>query len=630
MYLAALVSLLVLTHASNEVTAELDALSVSADNIDAALAILPTSNPGALAAIRAAIAAQHSTIHRIGVVVSDALARANDDSSSSDDDDDSSSDSQCKGRYTKKNADPNWSQFTKTLNAHRDAAAEHILKPSNVHSLVGTLLFTGVEFNGSNAFFAASAFSGSPTIVDDIMYVGGLSQFTAINVVSGAIVFQKNIAGVNFGVSYSPAVGTTKIYQATFDGKIYVFDKLTGSFTSSSVLDPAYPAQNIFSPPVLIENEDLLFVQIGGGTTDLITKSGSLAAYRASTMALLWRVNMKDAGTGGGMGIGVWHAPAIDTATGLAYIGTGPTYDKYNSLANSIIAIDYRTTAPNRIVWYRQYVKDDIYINIPDAGQPNGTRALGYKDWDTNCATLHEICQYNTIQKVIVTGSKEGKLRCHDAISGDQLWEVVLTPPTQSGVFMTNSRYANATTIPAPVRIDGGGASGVRANGASDGQHVFIMSQYNTDGTVARNTDGLRSSAIAIPAVANPSVDQLNTAMSLYSIRVSDGGIVWKREMRGISVTALTHANGVVYGTLTNGRASTEAADAPTGAVFFAVDAKTGKLLFEYKYQNRYSGDSATNQVVRSSAFGSVTIYKGSAYVYLGVMTPKVYKFSLP
>ena len=104
------------------------------------------------------------------------------------------------------------------------------------------------------------------------------------------------------------------------------------------------PLQQLFGAPVLVEDEDLLFVCTGGNFANPAPQWGTVVALRASTGQILWTYRTTMGTTpglpnfGGSSGCGIFGTPAIDTNSGLLFIGTGQSYEgPASALSDSLL-----------------------------------------------------------------------------------------------------------------------------------------------------------------------------------------------------------------------------------------------------------------------------------------------------
>jgi outer membrane protein assembly factor BamB len=168
---------------------------------------------------------------------------------------------------------------------------------------------------------------------------------------------------------------------------------------------------------------------------DVYSFDGNIVGIDASSGALLYRVPVTGAGPGpcvGGSGVSVWSSAAIDPALGLAYIGTGQTYEQPASTCNdSLLAIHYKADyVGDRFAWKATFTVDDVFISAGGG--------MGGLDHDVGAAP--NLFRAGDVQAVGV-GDKGGTYRAFDRATGAQLWRTELNhgAAAQLGGVMTTA-----------------------------------------------------------------------------------------------------------------------------------------------------------------------------------------------
>lgn len=510
----------------------------------------------------------------------------------------------------------NWRQFTRDHANTRNAIAECTLNYKNVANL---------QPEWSLFFQGAASLSGNPAAVDDVLYfsaggpfVAGTQQILmyAVDAITGVRIWTSPSLGTlaTGFMSLTPAVGTRAVYSAgTVSRNLFALDKNTGSIIWGPVtVFPSLAIARINSGLVLIEEEDLLIVctSLGSATGP---GSGSVIGVRASTGAVLWQYNTSENPTPGqpntgGAGVGIFGTPAVDTTTGLLYVGTGQNLAApVTPIADSLLVLNYRTTNPNgEYVWHHQFTSDDVgNNNFCTSGSPSGCTAYSgaqsfYKDWDLPGGPFL-LCVKNcdgTTRNVVVIGSKQGNIYGLDRDTHALLWTTVLTNPNPTG----------------------SSEGGVNSMGATDGDVVYVTSIYSIDGFPFLSTNS--SSGVA------------KSATAVFAVRVADGKILWRKDFPGATFAALTVANGLLYFQDSN----SSLPSAPTvdvGAVLRIMDVRDGSVL----YTRAASGFPDTNYInfgfnpviVFNFSFNPVLVYKGAVYQPFGLFgTLGFTKLALP
>jgi polyvinyl alcohol dehydrogenase (cytochrome) len=306
-----------------------------------------------------------------------------------------------------------------------------------------------------------------------VAYLGQDFEAVAFNAKTGAQIWRVPLVGLVPGsftgrLRWNPAVGKNVVYFTTpgranpaiEPSSLYAFDRATGATI------PGYPV-NLYIPPltrvqsnsapVLIENEDIILIVTAGPALD---SYGTIRAFRASTGQLLWLYQTTllynppnvppQAPNDGGPGVGIFGIPAVDTKSGLMYIGTGQNAGgPPTPLQDSLMCLNYRT---GTLVWYHSFNQTDIDITPPNVHTRN---------WDVSGGPhLLSVCHKGCKVRAVIVGSKEGKLYAFRRSNGQQLWEIVVTNPNPAG----------------------SAAGGLNYGGSTDGKVLFFQAMYSQDG----------------------------------------------------------------------------------------------------------------------------------------------------
>ena len=344
---------------------------------------------------------------------------------------------------------------------------------------------------------------------DPVLPVGQASVY-AVDAHSGTQIWKA--ANIGSAFFLTPAVGHKKVFfpnvgiktralyvsdggQAIPTAVVTALDRRNGQVLWSTNVQQE-PSQQLLAAPVLVEDEDLLFVCTGGNLSNPAPQWGSVVALRASTGQILWTYRTTLGTTpnlpnfGGTSGCGIFGTPAVDTKSGLLLIGTGQSYEApASTLSDSLLALNYRTTNPQgELVWFYQFTSDDVGVT---------------KDWDASCGPF--LVTVNDRNAVIV-GTKEGNLYALDRALGTLIWKSVLTNPNPTGSVF----------------------GGLQGFACTDGKTIYCAAIYSQTGLPL-------TGSVSVPATA------------IIALRVCDGAILWRQDVNGGTFTALTLANGVLY-----------------------------------------------------------------------------------
>jgi polyvinyl alcohol dehydrogenase (cytochrome) len=403
-----------------------------------------------------------------------------------------------------------WGSLGHDLSNSRRQDLETGLGPGNVGQLAESWRVDGL-----------TGVTGTPGVRDNTVYAGTWAgQALAVDLGTGAIVWQRQIAAAGVMIDDSPLVTGDRVYLGDARGRLHALDRATGNEVWNVALD-THPNTRIFSSPVLAPapptgGGDVLVIGVASVELALnkadYTFRGSVVGLDPATGTLRWRLPVSF-GTDGA-GVSVWSSAAIDPARGLAYIGTGQAYEApAGPLSDSLLAIRYGT---GELAWSRQFTANDVYTFFappprgPDAdigAAPNLFRAGG--------------------RDLVGVGDKAGIYAVFDRETGATVWARQLTPGSALGGVMVVGAYDQTA-----------GANGV----------IYVAS----------NT--MNPAALATPS--DPS-----HRSTTFALDAATGAVLWQREMPGATFGALAVANGVVYQPTVPG-------------VLYALDAVDGGVLW--------------------------------------------------
>ena len=436
--------------------------------------------------------------------------------------------------------------------------------------------------------------SARAAVVDGVVYFpdwGG--NVWALDAATGAVRWRHQLTdyGLPAGAlsRTSPAVQNGVVYIGTeiVGAYLLAIDAKTGALRWMTQLETNPAAVLTGSPAVFA---DVVYIGVSGFLEEtalaaipghVFTFRASVVAVNARTGAILWKTYTTPTGY---TGVSVWGSnPVVDTRRKTIFIGTGnnfstptdPTYvqctlaggtQKFclspDDHVDSIVALDMKT---GKIKWSQRLSDGDDW----NAACPKGMNCPSPSGLDYDFGSMpNELSARlpgtHGNQDILGAGQKSGMYSAFDPDTGDMLWGTVLGP--------------------------GGTLGGIEWGSAADGERIYV-------------------------AIANSSHQQYaaGTAGSWSALDPATGKIVWQiPDPNGaIDIGAMTVANGVVYAPSDGGASANN---------MFALDAKTGKMLWSYAP----GGSVAAGAVVVDG-----TVYWGSGY-HIGQGHPnKFYAFSL-
>src|SRR6478672_8809962 len=209
-------------------------------------------------------------------------------------------------------------------------------------------------------------FTGTPVVANGVLVAGDYSGTVyALDAVTGKVRWSKALgepidrsATIDTAAPGGPAVfvplardgGPRLAALALSDGHVRWNTELTNQPTSSLYGSPTFWKGTVY-------------IGTSGPNGDGSTARGTVVALDEGTGALRWRTFMVPAGHDGGP---VWSTPAIDTATGRLYVGTGNAYHgDAADTTDSILALDSGSGA---ILGHYQATSGDTFAADNPAG----------------------------------------------------------------------------------------------------------------------------------------------------------------------------------------------------------------------------------------------------------------------
>jgi len=261
--------------------------------------------------------------------------------------------------------------------------------------------------------------TSTPMSMDGIVYFGAWDgSFFAVSSATGEVRWKARV-GSQY-VRSSALLTADRVYVAS-DNALVALARADGTILYKTVVSE-HPQSLIDSSPKLADG----VIVLGVASYELNLKKdsysfdGSIVGIEASTGAVLYRVPVTGDAAGpcmGGSGVSVWSSAAIDPALGLAFIGTGQTYEQPASTCNdSLLAIHYKADhVGERFAWKATFTADDVFISAGGG--------LGGLDHDVGAAP--NLFRAGEVQAVGV-GDKGGTYRAFDRTNGTPLWRTDL------------------------------------------------------------------------------------------------------------------------------------------------------------------------------------------------------------
>ena len=177
----------------------------------------------------------------------------------------------------------------------------------------------------------------------------------------------------------------------------------------------AQPGADVFGSPAFWNGT--VYIGTSGPNNDDTTARGSVVALAERTGDLRWQTFTVPPGHDGAA---VWSTPAIDTATGQMYVGTGNNYHPPTTdTEDSIMALDART---GQVLGHYQATSNDSF-SLPD--NPTGP------DYDFGASP--NLFAGPGGEALVGDGQKSGAYWTLDRNTMQPLWHTVVGPPGPLG-----------------------------------------------------------------------------------------------------------------------------------------------------------------------------------------------------
>jgi polyvinyl alcohol dehydrogenase (cytochrome) len=356
--------------------------------------------------------------------------------------------------------------------------------------------------------------TATPAVVGDTAYVGDWSgRFYALRVSNGKPRWQfqaKPQRNVYAGqIVSSAAVTTVNGTQTVFFGSgriLYALRASDGALRWKHRLGNPGDANDpteIESSPIVVDGT----VYVGWD----VHNSGSgepagVLALDAATGREKWRAvtapTEGDGATGAGCG-DVWSSPAVDSVSGLLFVGTGNCVTSpkgWGRFSEAIVALGLADGAVRWTYQPHEPNRDDLDY----AGAPNLFEVAG--------------------RPVVGLGNKDGSYYAVDRATGALVWSMNVAAPglTHPGGNFSTGGFIGPTAV----------AGGIVTGGTAIGGAPYLHGLDANTGAI-RWQQPVTAATYGAPAVANDVVVIGGTDFTLRAISLASGNVVWSDEVSG-------------------------------------------------------------------------------------------------
>jgi polyvinyl alcohol dehydrogenase (cytochrome) len=300
-------------------------------------------------------------------------------------------------------------------------------------------------------------FTGTPVVAGGILVAGSYpGHVHALDAVTGKERWSKDLGGpINASAAIDPGPsdgGTVYVPVATPNApRLVALSLADGAPRWSTVLTQQDGASAYGSPTYW---NGTVYIGTSGPNGDASTARGSVVALDAATGAVRWQTFTVPPGHDGGA---VWSTPAIDTATGRLYVGTGNAYHSPSAdTTDAILALDAATGA---ILGHWAATADDTFA----ADNPAGP--------DADFGASPNLLEGASGRRMIGEGAKSGIYWTVDRATLQPVWDTLVGPGSAAGGIVGSTAY-DGTRIYGSDTINAGiwalGRDGKQAWSSSD------------------------------------------------------------------------------------------------------------------------------------------------------------------
>ncbi len=369
-----------------------------------------------------------------------------------------------------------WSTFGYDLANTRTNPDEVLVSPSTASTLDVAWEVDGLE-----------GVASTPAVVDGTVYIGDWTgAVRALDARTGEELWSTPTGDM---IMSSVTIDGDDVYAASRTS-LWKLDRATGE-EQWHVPTSDHPIAITPSSPTVVDGHVLLGLASGELMLALgeYSFAGSVVSFDAETGAEQWRLWTTPNDDTAGAGVGVWSTASYDADLGLAYIGTGNTYEPPAApLSDSLLAIELET---GEVAWHHQFTYPDVWSS-GNAGGVDGDVGAGPNLWD------HEG------RAMVGVGDKRGVYHALDRATGEVVWETEMTPGSLLGGVIGTSAVADGV--------------------------IYVGSN-----------------------VGDPASNGPTGITEVLALDAAGGEVLWRHEMDGAIYAPITTAPGLVYAASTSG-----------------------------------------------------------------------------
>jgi PQQ-dependent dehydrogenase (methanol/ethanol family) len=442
---------------------------------------------------------------------------------------------------------------------------------------------------------------GEPIVMDGIMYITGGTQVCALDARTGLRIWcvpRTNGAGVQTAARRAGArpksdsalpVGPNRgvgilgdrLFYTSDDAYIVCLNRLTGAVMWTRPLAEPSEKGRVYTSASVMVVDDLVITGIAGGDGPM---RGFIVAYHANTGKEAWRFytipkpgeNLSETWKGRALETGggaTWETGSYDPETGTLFWAVGNPYPDTdpserggtNLYTNSVVALDAKT---GKLKWYYQFTPYDTH------------------DWDaTQPMVLADTVWKGRPRKLLMTAQRSGVFYVLDRTNG----QFLLARPFVKKITWVDGfdpKTGEAHLVPGNTPTVEGTKTCPGVRGATNWYPTAFDPKTRLFYVMAAEDCGIyRSKGRIFGNNPDPSDPGLRLVRAL---NIETGDIVWEKPMPGPQETNYSGVLATGGGLLFHGE---------VGGDFAAVDARTGKTLYNFRTNDSWRATPMTYMV---------------------------------
>ena len=373
-----------------------------------------------------------------------------------------------------------WRSYGHDLSNTRRQPAERKIDAVAAATLQPAFSFSAADAGG------AGDFTGTPVIADGCLYVGSNDGWVfAANADTGKRVWARKVPG-DGGINSTVTPYRGRIYVTLSDPgapAVAALDQRTGAVLWRTRLD-SQAGSDVYGSPVIYD--EVLMIGVSGGSAELGDEADRYAFQGSFVLIETGRNRLRRPGTilrktwtirppdpdpakpkNDFAGGAVWSTPAVDTRTGMAYVGTGnpfrPQAEHKNT--NALIKVDlnrgHRTfgrivgSAKGDIDEYVPHFSELPCYDIPGNPAPYYPQGIGEcGDLDMDIGASPNLFRDGKGRLLVGVGQKSGVYHLWDARTFKPVWRSIVGPPSAVGGIVGSTAFDRGAVY-GPITIGG-------------------------------------------------------------------------------------------------------------------------------------------------------------------------------